>query len=387
MKVLMITSLSTNMDAIQGGVDAVVINLIKGFEYFKDLELRILSLGKSNEDYTKRITDHITIHYLSKSGIPGGNLFYYLFQASKQVRNSIMEFNPDIIHVQGASPILLSLRGINRKNLIITQHGIMAEEIKYQASLQGKLKFWIKKLIEQFYFTSFTNFTFISEKNREFLIKKKQIQDITGELIYNPVNPSFFDVKNKNGRTKKIIYVGVINPRKNLMCLLQAFNQVRNSMENAELMIVGGFTNAKYEQKIKQFIANNNLQNRVHFLGWKTQSEILKIYSEVDLFVLPSLQESLPVSIAEAMAASKPVIATDVGGVSEMITEGKSGFLIESNNFNQLGEYLREAFSEKFNYNAFSNYANDEAKLKFHPKNVAQQTIEFYQTVMKNAGS
>lgn len=387
MKVLMITSLSTNMDAIQGGVDAVVINLIKGFEYFKDLELRILSLGKSDEDYTKRITDHITIHYMRKSGIPRGNLFYYLFQASKQVRNSIMEFAPDIIHVQGASPILLSLRGINRKNLIITQHGIMAEEIKYQTSFQEKLKFWIKKLIEQYYFTRFTNFTFISEKNREFLVKKKQIQDITGELIYNPVNPSFFDVKNKNGRTKKIIYVGVINPRKNLMCLLQAFNQVRNSIENAELMIVGGFTNAKYEQKIKQFIANNNLQNRVHFLGWKTQSEILKIYSEVDLFVLPSLQESLPVSIAEAMAASKPVIATDVGGVSEMITEGKSGFLIEPNNLNQLGEYLIETFSGRFDYNAFSNCAYDEAKLKFHPKNVAQQTIEFYQTVIKNAGS
>lgn len=382
MKVLMISSLPVDLDSIKGGVDAVVVNLMKGFEAFPAVNLLVLSLGKSDYRKTVKYASNITIEYLHKNKSFGENSLYYLFHARRSIRNYIKTFEPDIIHMQGASPMLFCLWGLSKKNLVITQHGIMAEEINYQNTKVGKIKFWIKKLVEHYYYPRFQNFTFISNYNKNFLVRLKGNQQFKGKLIYNPVNPMFFDLEPHRNFEKRILFIGVLNPRKNLLCLLKAIRSIRNKVDDYNLYIVGDFTSDNYKNRILQFVDENNLQKVVSFLGWKSQSEVIQIYKEIDLLVLPSLQESLPVSIAEAMAAGRPVIATDVGGISEMITINKSGFVFRTNDSEGLETYLLKFCNGEDIYSQFAQKAKDEAMQKFHPRNIAEQTIGFYKTVL-----
>ncbi|MDQ1770348.1 glycosyltransferase family 4 protein [Labilibaculum euxinus] len=384
MKVLMISSLPVNLNSIQGGVDAVVVNLLKGFESFPEVNLLILSLGKSDCRKTVKYAGNITIEYLFRKSQFGGKLFNSFFQMRKDVHNHIREFNPDIVHIQGASPMLFCLLGLNKKNLVITQHGIMAEEINYQKNKTDKLKFWFKMIVERYFYPRFENYIFISSYNRKFLEQLKGNQNYYGKLIFNPVNPIFFDLKTHSKFGKRILYVGVINQRKNLLCLLKAMLRLKNKTGGFKLDVIGGFKDEFYKNLIFSFIKDHNLENEVNFLGWKSQSELLDLYKKADLFVLPSLQESLPVSIAEAMAAGRPVIAADVGGVAEMITANKSGFVFNADNSQELEEFLLKFCNEDGLYSRFSEHAREEAMRKFHPGKVVNQTIEFYKMILES---
>jgi len=384
MKVVLISSLPRDLNSVKSGVDAVVINLIKGFELYPEVSFLIISIGKSDHEASVKYADNITIHYLRKKSLFGGILNYYLFDARKAVQKIILEFKADIVHMQGASPMLFCLRGLCKKKIVITQHGIMAEEINYQNRRFDKLKFWVKKLVERYYFPKFRNYTFISNYNRVFLEQLKGDQQYKGELIYNPVNPVFFDLKTHDTFHNRIVYVGVINSRKNLLCLLRAIQGIKNKTDKLKLDVIGGFKDEAYKNKILQFVRENNLQDDIRFLGWKSQPEVLELYKKVDLFVLPSLQESLPVSIAEAMAAGRPVIAADVGGVTEMISHEESGYVFRSNKSIELGTYLMRFCNGDVSYSEFAKNAREEAVKKFHPRNVAAQTIEFYKTILEN---
>ena len=383
MKILMISSLPRDLDSIKGGVDAAVVNLIKGFEYFPDINFLILSVGKSDQNRIVKYANNITIQYLQKKSL-GSILVDYLFFARKKIHKVITEFRPDIIHMQGASPILFCLIGLKKKNLVITQHGVITEEIKFQKTIAKKLKFWMKKIIEQYYFPKFHNYTFISNYNQRFLKQLKGEHLYRSRLIYNPVNPLFFDLKLQANFNKRILYVGVINHLKNLLCLLKAIHRIRPMVHGLKVTVIGGFKDESYKKLILQFIKNNQLEDNISFYGWKSQTEVLELYKDVDLFVLPSLQEALPVSIAEAMAAGRPVIASDVGGVSEMITAQKSGFVFQANNSQELETYLLKFYNGTVCYYDFARNAREEAMKKFHPENVAAQTIEFYKTILEN---
>ncbi|MFA8433412.1 MAG: glycosyltransferase family 4 protein [Marinifilaceae bacterium] len=384
MRILMLTSLPANLDSIKGGVDAVIVNLMNGFELFPDSHLMILSLAKSDHRKTVHHAQNITIEYLPRNRAFGGNLFDFLFYSRKIVREIIQKYKPDVIHVQGATPVLFCLRGLNRDNIVITQHGIMEEEIKYQKGVLRKLKFFIKKIVERYYFPAFKNYIFISRYNQRFLERIKRKADYKSALIFNPVNPAFFNVKPHRKFLKRIMYVGVINRRKNLLSLLHGLRLIKARVQGIKVDVVGGFRDASYQAEILQFIEINGMQNQVQFRGWKDQDEVLELYKKSDVFVLPSLQESLPVSIAEAMAAGRPVIASDVGGVAEMFTNEKSGFTFESNNIDELKGCLLKFCNGDTVYAELAENARLEAISKFHPKSVVKQTLDFYRRMLKN---
>lgn len=119
--------------------------------------------------------------------------------------------------------------------------------------------------------------------------------------------------------------VGIIArlvPIKDHHTFLKATAELHRSRPDAHCLIVGdGELRARLEQEALAL----GLEGRVHFLGW--QHELGPIYADLDLVVLSSLNEGTPVSLIEAMAAGLPVVATDVGGVPDVVSDGKTGLL------------------------------------------------------------
>ena len=114
-------------------------------------------------------------------------------------------------------------------------------------------------------------------------------------------------------------------PEKNLPLLVRAFARVAAERRRAVLVVAGDGPDRPACERLARELG---VEGRIHFLG--TRSDVARILSSLDVFVLSSRTEGLPVAVVEAMAAECPVVATDVGAVRELVRDGHNGWLVPS---------------------------------------------------------
>lgn len=132
--------------------------------------------------------------------------------------------------------------------------------------------------------------------------------------------------------------VANIRPPKGHKYLVEAAGMVCRDMRNVKFLLIGEPGKGELRNNIEKHIADLNLKDNVIFLGFR--EDIPKLLQMIDIFVLASTSEGLPLSIVEAMAAAKPVVATNVGGLSEIVIQDKTGCLVEPANSAALAEKL-----------------------------------------------
>ncbi len=375
----MVGLLPPDIEKIDGGVVAVILNLLSSFSKMEHVEIVFVSFNQEiNQEIVKEYSNNIKIHYIPYT-VPFKLIDYFI---NRKMLNKILQSEkPDLIHIQEVTPHILRFIHFPKDKIVLTQHGIMSEEYKYAVGLRDKLQCLFKGFVEQRVFPIFKNVIFISDYNRNLFPRK----NIVGEKIYNPVNPIFFSKTQVTGQIDSISYVGRINKNKNLSIVLQALAMLKKENIIFNLHVVGGYKDNYYENEINEIVNENNLGPQVTFYGWQTQEQILQVHEKCRIFVLPSQQETMPVVIGEAMALGKVVVASNVGAVSEMVTDKTSGFLFERNNLDQLCNLLRLLYQNKSLIDSISNNARVEAKEKFYPDSIASKTYDFYLKVLQNA--
>jgi len=117
--------------------------------------------------------------------------------------------------------------------------------------------------------------------------------------------------------------VGRLTRVKGHIYLLRAFARVLQRRPEARLLILG---DGPEEAALRSAARTLDVERNVHFLGFR--EDVLSILRSIDLFVLPSLQEGLPVTVLEAMACSRPIVATRVGGVPGAVVDDETGVLV-----------------------------------------------------------
>jgi glycosyltransferase involved in cell wall biosynthesis len=373
----MIAPCPLELSEIKGGVESVTVNLLSGFKDNPNVHLVVASVNKNiQEQRIVNYSDNIRIQYIPYGPIKSAKLAM-LFHGRKKIRNIVKDFNPDIVHVQGNGTILLSTLGLKKNNIIITQHGILKNELKQQATIKGKLSYSINIITEIICTRKINNWIYISEYNKR-LLKR----NVKNKLIYNPVNKDFFNVPDTEKNNNKLVYIGGIMKRKGLLDLINVLKDLNQKGINYFLDVIGGVVDQNYKDDIDKIVNENQLHNKIKFHGWKSQKDIIRILKDINILVLPSYQETLPVTIAEAMAAGKIVIATNVGGISEMIEDGKSGFLFEKGNAKQLEKILSTIKNIPALRKKISDNARNRARKMFSAVSVAKQTSEFYKEVI-----
>jgi len=160
--------------------------------------------------------------------------------------------------------------------------------------------------------------------------------------------------------------IGELLPRKNQSFLLTAWEKIAEKRLNAHLLIVG---DGQDRQKLEQIVREHSLAN-VHFLGFRR--DVATILKDIDLLVHVSKHEGLPRVIMEAMAASKPIVATDVRGNRDLVEHGRNGFLVPPGDVDKLesallrlidNEELRESFGLK-SFEKIKDYSLDNVLLE-----------------------
>jgi glycosyltransferase involved in cell wall biosynthesis len=136
-----------------------------------------------------------------------------------------------------------------------------------------------------------------------------------------------------------------------------------------------------YKVELERYAADLNLGEKVRFLG--ERSDILDILSESDLFVLPSLSEGLSNVLLEAMTASLPIVATDVGGNPEVVEHGKTGLLIPARNVDELTAAIMQILQCPDMACRFGDAGRARVIREFSLENMVRQTQELYMALLE----
>jgi glycosyltransferase involved in cell wall biosynthesis len=138
----------------------------------------------------------------------------------------------------------------------------------------------------------------------------------------------------------EIVYAGVLTPLKGVHVLLDAFAAIAAAHPGVRLVLVGAPVDASYAAALHQQVERSGLADRVLFLGHLTQTELATRVAGACVFVLPSFSEGLGRVVFEAMACGVPVVASDVGGIPDIVEAGVNGWLVPPGDAAALAERL-----------------------------------------------
>ena len=180
------------------------------------------------------------------------------------------------------------------------------------------------------------------------------------------------------GSEKMILHMSNFRPVKRVHDLIAAFSQVYRK-NNAVLVLAG---DGQDKESAQAMVKERGIQSRVIFIG--TQVELVPLLSAADLFVLPSEKESFGLAALEAMACSVPVVATETGGLPELVEHGKTGLLVPVGDVDALAESMDSLLENPYLHHRMAVMSREKAKC-FAVEGIIPQYEEFYQSVLSHA--
>jgi glycosyltransferase involved in cell wall biosynthesis len=172
--------------------------------------------------------------------------------------------------------------------------------------------------------------------------------------------------------------VGSLYPVKGHEYLLAAVPQVLKSHPRTKFLIVG---RGELEASLKEEVKRARLEKQVCFLGFR--EDVAALLSLMDIFVLPSLSEGLSIALLEAMAAGKPVIATNVGGNPELVVDGETGYSVPPRDPDALAAKLRLLLGNKCQAKTLGDNGQKRVRQKFSLQAMADNYQRLYEECLQ----
>jgi len=171
---------------------------------------------------------------------------------------------------------------------------------------------------------------------------------------YGRVDPETFHPTGKKAAPPpfRFLFVGRLVPQKGLHVLISAFEELAEERPEVSLTIVGppaamaDTEGTRYSRGLRERVESGKLREKVRFLEFVSQAELVRLYSESHVSVLPSIQDAFPSTCIESMMCGTPMIGTSSGGMKEMIVDGTNGFLVPPNDRGALLARLRSAVDD-----------------------------------------
>lgn len=290
----------------------------------------------------------------------------------------------DLIHLNFtglANPALLGMY-LTPAKIIFTEHasGVVVEGQRLRKQVSNLAKRVLLKHVSAYIGVS----EYVSRRTRASVpISHKKIR-----TIYNGVNLSRFQVASKEDARKKldvdadmtvISAVAMLIPEKGIQCLIQAMCQLRDrGLKKVKLLVVG---EGAYRADLDALVEKCDLQQNVEFLG--RRSDVHTIFAASDIVVTPSLwDEAFGLSIAEAMACARPVVASNVGGIPELVDSGTNGLLVAPGNVADLVDKLTTLIENPVSAEQMGRQGREKALQLFSLENQVKKIVDLYEEIL-----
>lgn len=207
--------------------------------------------------------------------------------------------------------------------------------------------------------------------------------------IYNGIDIDAFEVRDETDRTSTrekfgvapevpvVISVAVLREPKGIQHLIAALRGILDRVPEAMLVIVG---EGDHGPALRRQVAELRLDGHVRFAG--LQTDVAELLAMSDIFALPTLGDVLPTAIAEAMAAGLPVVASDVGGVPEMVVDNTTGILVPPADEPALADACTRLLRNREEARAMGLAGREVARERFDVRRQAARLGDFYVSLL-----
>jgi glycosyltransferase involved in cell wall biosynthesis len=187
-------------------------------------------------------------------------------------------------------------------------------------------------------------------------------------VIPNGVDLEKYSVPERDWSSPRLLSVGRIVRQKGLDLGLGALSQLKDLEWTWSIAGDG-----PQLENLKSLSAELGIQDRVHFLGWQSRDNLTKQYQQANIFLFPSRHEGMPNAVLEAMSTGLPVIATRIAGSEELVVEGETGLLVQTENVDELRESLRRILVDPGQRKKMGLASRHRVEENYSWKNVAEQ--------------
>jgi glycosyltransferase involved in cell wall biosynthesis len=299
---------------------------------------------------------------------------------------ALEKVRPDIVHAHGEPQfIFAALR--YRAPHVITLQSLFKDQTLPKGTkppLKYRFAYWCLRRWEQSYLPQIRNLLAINEAITKYV--RQVVPSVRVFPTTNTAAESFFAVTG-TGPEPIVLSVSQISQRKGVHDLLAAFAQIAPSVPGCQLRIAGGeVQDAPYAARLREQYSKMIEAGQVVFLGGLRHEEIREELARCQVFCLASLYEASPLAVAEAMAASRPVVSTRVGDLQELVETSNSGFLVDPGDVSGLAAALKQVLNMSSEDRAAMGRRGRETALwRAHPDVAARDALSAYQTILSEA--
>lgn len=300
----------------------------------------------------------------------GARLWYlmYAFIRSFTIRS-------DIIHTHAFSPLFIanSIGKLKGCPVVATIHGtrLLTRQPMGHGVLDNLFYYLEKKLIQD---SSYDQVISVDARTAR-LIYKSPVTVIPNGV--SGISKQFHD--RKTADEKRLLFIGRLVAQKGLPLLIDAFAEAQRHIPDLKLFIIG---NGPLRKSLELQVAGKHLTSHVEFQGEKVGAALTKALTCADVFVLPSHYEGHSLALLTAMAAGLPAIVSDVGGSSDLVVHGKTGYVVPPNDPQRLAKALVTFFRSP-NKEKLGIAAQDHVLKKYPWGKAALATHAVYQKVLR----
>jgi len=303
----------------------------------------------------------------------------FLFYQRRCLRITLKTFQPDILHAHSILPQgWIAATALDTQNgipLIVSSHG------NDVFGLRNKFDFFKRQTTRK------ASFIVCNSKATKH-VAKEFCSETKCKIIPASPNHASNDHRIALNPTKRrdpsptLLFAGRLIPEKGIDLLVNVFPEVLKSTPNARLLVCG---DGPLAHQLKKIVEAHSLEKSISLLGWIPNNRVAEYFSIADFVVVPSqLQESgwneaQGLVAVEAMAASKPVIASKIGGLKESIIHGETGLLVEPGNADALVDAMVNLLQMPHEQrNVWGQRGREIYEAKFSRATITQKTIDLY---------
>ncbi|NOZ70317.1 MAG: glycosyltransferase family 4 protein [Chloroflexi bacterium] len=355
----------------RGGVQTVIASLRDVFSTRADIELHLIQ-HRQNIPTATVTQDGYTAHHFAAAT---SRFVPNMIRTPGLLTPFLRELAPDVISTHQFEYALAAFdSGIPTVHTI---HGFPAKEFRVRRTIFTRLASLMDMWMEWQTLRRATDIIAISNHVIQLYQHRTHA---TFHRVNNPVSLSFF-APSLEPEPYRLVFIGNLTPRKGVEVAIAAIARIKEEFPQIRFDIVGAASDSAYVAKLRELA--EPLGKSVCFCGSPDRAGIKEALGRAQALVLTSHDEHAPVIVAEAMASARPVIATKVGALPDMIEEGVTGYLAEVANVEAVAEAMRRVLRDPRRTKKMGAEAAVYARREYHPEAVADGYLRAMNVAMK----
>jgi glycosyltransferase involved in cell wall biosynthesis len=408
---LKVCVISTESIPVYGGIGAYTIQLVEHLP--GNIEVHLVTVKRNIQGTQEKnlcnesnsLKRKVIFHYLSSSN--DSFLYYPFFQLAcfRKLQKLHKEIKFDLVHTQFPVMPDMLIRLFRKIGIptVCTVHSTIETQMASiklamtsfseldRAEKGNVLLFYPLRSLQYLYLRKIDWYITVSDFVRTklvnsypFLNERKVLTLYHGVDVekYFPFPVEKKPVLGTNEKQPIVLFTGRMVAKKGPQILVKAIPKVLESVPNACFVFAGGEDFSPYMKLIVQLgIKKENYR----YLGYVPTSDMPSLYNMASVYIAPSFEDSLGIRILEAMSCRKPVVASDIGGVHEIVTDQRNGLLIKPGDAGELAEKIVRLLQNEDLRQKIASAGRQTVLERFSSRRMATETAALYYRVLNNA--